>query len=102
MGCHCCISKRSRRALSDEQGIQEALQFSTTIENIGGSIYPRVLACFERSDAYRKANDIAWVGWLLKAAEERVKDGDLADIEKITRILARIIRMLPLPTPTLH
>lgn len=63
---------------------------------------PRIMVCFERSDACRAANDIACVGWILTAIQERVNERDLPDWRKLRKVINNTLKMLPLSEPTVH
>lgn len=63
---------------------------------------PRIVACFQRSDEYRAVEDIACVGWILTAIEERVNEGDLPDWRKLRKVVKNAVKLLSDPTPTLH
>ncbi|MDW9782618.1 hypothetical protein [Sinorhizobium meliloti] len=67
-----------------------------------GDARPRILACFERSDACRAANDIACVGWILTAIQERVNERNLPDWRKLRKVINKTLKMLPLSEPTVH
>lgn len=62
----------------------------------------RIAACFERSDTYRAADDIACVGWILTAMQERVNERDLPNWRQFRKIIKTAVDLLPLPTPTMH
>ncbi|TRB17085.1 hypothetical protein [Rhizobium rhizogenes] len=89
---------RQRLALA----YQEALEPPVGIPKDNGDASPRIMACFERSDAYRAANDIACVGWTLMALQERVNERNLRDWRKIRKVIIHTVNLLPLPKPTLH
>lgn len=63
---------------------------------------PRIVACFHRSDEYRAADDIACVGWILTAIQERLNEGDLPDWRKLRTVVKNAVKLLPDPTRTLH
>lgn len=63
---------------------------------------PRIVACFDRSDEYRAADDIACVGWILTAIQERVNEGDLRDWRKLRRVVKQMVKLLPEPAHPLH
>ncbi|RMC62519.1 hypothetical protein [Sinorhizobium meliloti] len=67
-----------------------------------GDARPRIIPCFERSDACRAANDIACVGWILTAVQERVNERNLPDWRKLRKIINNTVKMLPLSEPTVH
>ena len=47
-----------------------------------GSARPRIVACFERFNAYKTADDVAAAGWILTAIQERVAERDLPGSEQ--------------------
>ncbi|WP_348628076.1 hypothetical protein [Sinorhizobium sp. BJ1] len=55
----------------------EAQDLVAGIPKDDGDARPRILACFARSDAYRAEDDVACVGWILTAIQERVNERDL-------------------------
>lgn len=67
-----------------------------------GDARPRIVACFERSNAYKKAGDLAYAGWLLTAMQERVNEQDLPDWRKLHEIISNTVKMLPMTKPTVH
>lgn len=80
----------------------EAQQVIGTIPKEEGSARARVLACFERSDAYRLVEDVACVGWILTAIQERVNEQDLQEWRKLRKIVKASIEMLPIGSQTIH
>jgi hypothetical protein len=81
---------------------QEALELVVCIPKDNGDANPRIMACFERSDAYRADNDIACVGWTLMALQERVNERNLRDWRKIRKVIVHTVKLLPLLKPTVH
>jgi hypothetical protein len=81
---------------------REAQQFVAMIPANNGDARPRIVACFERSDAYRAADDIACVGWILTAIQERVNERNLPDWRKLRKVINNTVKLLPLPESTLH
>ncbi|MUZ74527.1 hypothetical protein GOZ90_17720 [Agrobacterium vitis] len=67
-----------------------------------GDAWPRIVACFERSDGYRAVDDIACVGWLHTAMEERVNERDLPDWRKLRKVLDKTKELLPLSKTSVH
>lgn len=61
-----------------------------------------MLACFKRSDPYRAADDIACVGWILTALQERVNERTLPGWQKLRKVITNTVKLLPLSDPTLH
>lgn len=81
---------------------QEAQQLVATIPPDNGDIYPRVVACFKRFDAYKAAEDIACAGWMLTAVQERVKERNLAGWRTLQIVIDKALKLLSLPDPTVH
>ena len=81
---------------------QEAQQFVAMIPADNGNARPRIVACFERSDAYRAVDDVACVGWILTAIQERVNERNLRDWRKLRKVINNTVKLLPLSEPTLH
>jgi len=63
---------------------------------------PRIEACFKRSAAYRAEDDIACVGWILTALQERVNEKNLPGWPKLRKIIKEARKLLPLAEPTVH
>ena len=61
---------RERMALAHK----EAQDLVAGIPKENGSARPRIETCFRRSDAYRAVDDVACVGWVLTAIQERVNE----------------------------
>lgn len=81
---------------------QEAQDLVATIEKDNGDARPRIVACFERSDTYRAVEDIACVGWILTAIQERVNERDLPDWRKLRKVVSNTVKMLSVSKPTVH
>lgn len=81
---------------------REARELVAGIPKDNGDARPRITACFARSDAYRAANDIACVGWILTAIQERVNERDLPDWRKLRKVVNVSVKMLPMTKLTLH
>ena len=81
---------------------QEAQETVAGIEKDNGDARPRIIACFERSDAYRMADDVACVGWILTALQERVNERNLRAWRKLRKVIDNAVKLLPLADPTLH
>uniref|UniRef100_A0A7C1PB42 Uncharacterized protein n=1 Tax=Agrobacterium albertimagni TaxID=147266 RepID=A0A7C1PB42_9HYPH len=63
---------------------------------------PRIIACFHRSNEYRAADDIACVGWILTAIQERVNEGDLRDWRKLRTVVKQMVKLLREPAHSVH
>ncbi|MET4692157.1 hypothetical protein [Sinorhizobium fredii] len=81
---------------------QEAQELIASIPKDNGDAYPRIVACFKRSDTYRADDDIACVGWILTAIQERVNERDLPDWRRVRKVINRTVKLLPLSSPTAH
>ncbi|WP_018240820.1 hypothetical protein [Ensifer sp. BR816] len=68
----------------------------------GGDARPRIVACFKRSDTYRAADDIACVGWILTAIQERVNQRDLPDWRQFRKVIKQAVRQLSQSDPIMH
>lgn len=89
---------RQRIALAYSQ----AQELVASIPKDNGDARPRIVACFERSDAYKAADDVACAGWLLTAMQERVNERDLPDWRKLRKIISNTVKMLTPAKPTIH
>lgn len=65
-----------------------------------GSARPRVIACLERFQAYKAADDVAAAGWMLAAIQERVGEGNLYGWRGLRRVIDDTVRQLPRPGKT--
>ena len=89
----------------DKQRIANAYQDARSlVATIGldgeGSARPRIVACFERFNAYKAADDVAAAGWMLTAIQERVAERDLPYWRKLRKIVDVAVRELPRPKKT--
>ncbi|MDZ7875643.1 MAG: hypothetical protein U5N27_22695 [Rhizobium sp.] len=80
----------------------EAQELIARILKENGDARSRILACFERSDAYRAVDDDACVGWILSAIQERVNEQNLPDWRKFRKIVKMAVKMLSAPKPMVH
>lgn len=80
------------------EAYEEAQELVASIQLTNGSAHPRIVACFERLDAYKASNDIAAVGWMLTALQQRVYEKDLPEWEKLAVLVDHTISFLPRPT----
>lgn len=62
-----------------------------------GSARPRIVACFERFNAYKAADDVAAAGWMLTAIQERVAERNLPGWQQLRTIVKGAARELPPP-----
>ncbi|UXT00633.1 hypothetical protein FY143_27870 (plasmid) [Agrobacterium tumefaciens] len=89
---------RQRIALAYSQ----AQELVATIPKDNGDARPRIVTCFERSDAYKAADDVACAGWLLVAMQERVNERELPHWRKLRNVIHRAVKLLPLSKPIVH
>ncbi|TJW00025.1 MAG: hypothetical protein E5W97_30025 [Mesorhizobium sp.] len=80
----------------------QAQDLVASIPKESGDARPRIVACFERSDRFRAENDVACVGWILTAIQQRVNERDLADWRKLRKVLDKAISLLPLSKTSVH
>lgn len=71
-----------------------------TIAKEEGSARPRIVACFERFEAYKAAGDVNAAGWMLMAIEERIAERDLPGWRKLRTVAHMATRALPRPEKT--
>ena len=94
-------------AVSDELDRQrianaryDAERLVATIAKEEGSARPRIVACFERFEAYKAAGDVNAAGWMLVAIEERIAERDLPDWRRLRTVAKMAARALPQPEKT--
>ena len=81
----------------------DAERLVATIAKEEGSARPRIVACFERFEAYKAAGDVNAAGWMLVAIEERIAERDLPDWRKLRTVAKMAARALPRPeTAAVH
>ncbi|TCU15619.1 hypothetical protein EV130_1203 [Rhizobium azibense] len=68
----------------------------------GGDARRRIVACIERSDTYRAVEDIACVGWIMTAIQERVNERDLPHWRQLRKIIKLALKLLVQPEATVH
>ncbi len=56
---------------------RNARSLVATIDRDRGSVRPRIEACLEQFNTYKKAGDAASAGWMLAAIQERVSERNL-------------------------
>jgi hypothetical protein len=81
---------------------QEAQELVAGIPKDHGDARPRIVACFNRSDAYRATDDVACVGWILTAIQERVNERNLPGWPKLRKVVKEARKLLPSTEPTVH
>jgi hypothetical protein len=92
---------------SDEAGRQrvanayrDARSLMASMGPKGTPALPRIVACFERFNAYLAADDVPAAAWMLTAIQERLAERDLRDWEKLEAIAGRTAKVLPVPQKT--
>lgn len=81
----------------------EAQQLVAEIPLDNGDARPRIVACLEKFNAYKAAEDVACAGWMLAAIRERVNELNLLPgWMKLRKVIDQTIRLLPSIEPTLH
>ncbi|MDQ0563024.1 hypothetical protein QO004_004833 [Rhizobium mesoamericanum] len=60
------------------------------------------MACLRRAGPYRAAEDIACVGWILTAIQERVEERNLPDWFQLKQVVDEAITLLPLSKTSVH
>lgn len=81
---------------------REARELVATIPTDNGDARPRIVACFARSDIYRAADNIACVGWILTAIQERVNERNLPHWRQLRKIVNVSVKIISGYQPTLH
>lgn len=80
----------------------QAREMVTDIPNDNGDARPRIVACIARSDACRLKQDIAFIGCMLAAIEERVKERDLRNWRSLHNVMKIVVNVLSSAKPTIH
>lgn len=62
-----------------------------------GSARPRIVACIEHYRTCRAAGDVAAMGWMLTALQERIAEKDLAGWDIMEAIADKAAKQLPVP-----
>ncbi len=88
-----------RQRIADAYAEAQALAAGIEID---GDARPRIVACFERCNVFRAANDAAAAGWMLTALQERLAEKDLVGWEALQIIADQCAALLQPPAPRLH
>ncbi|ULJ82748.1 hypothetical protein MF410_34545 (plasmid) [Rhizobium sp. C104] len=80
----------------------EAQDLITGIPLDGVDARPRIVACLQRSNNYRAVEDIACVGWILTAIQQRVNERTLPDWRQFRKVIKETLKLLPLSGPTMR
>lgn len=81
---------------------KEAQQLVAAIPTDNGDARPRIVACFKRSDEYRVVEDVACVGWIMTAIQERVNERDLTGWRTLRKVIRQSVKLLPVASITVH
>ncbi|TCQ16691.1 hypothetical protein [Rhizobium sp. PP-CC-3G-465] len=81
---------------------RKAQERVAAIPAANGDARPRIVACFEAFDDYKSREDVAGVGWLLTAIQERVNEHDLPDWQALNLLVDDVLEMLGLVEMTVH
>lgn len=84
-------------AYQEAQCLAEAIPLAP-----GADAYPRVVACMNRFEALKAAEDASCAGWMLMAVQLRLNERNLAGWEALLAAVERAIELLPSPEPTRH
>ena len=74
-------SPEARQQIADANS--EARHLAASIPWEDGSARPRVVACLERFNEQKEAEDVGAAGWMLTAVQERISEGDFPDWEPL-------------------
>lgn len=80
----------------------EAQAFAAGIALEDGSARPRIVACFERVNAYKTAGDVAAAGWMLTALEARIAEHNLVGWEALKIVADKTAALLRPPRKQMH
>lgn len=76
---------------------------SIPLEPRNPDAYPRIVACMDRFQALKSADDvISCAGWMLMAVQLRLNKRNVVGWEPLLTAVLRAIDLLPYPGPTLH
>lgn len=67
----------------------------------GGSARPRIVACLERFQTYKEAEEVEAAGWMLTAIRERLSEQNLPDWERLQVVADKAAELLE-PKPSTH
>lgn len=98
MVLHASPEDRQRIALA----YHEAQDLVAGIPKDDGDARPRIVACLERSETYRAAENIACVGWVLTALQERINEQTLPDWRQLRKVINKTTKLLPPAKPMVH
>ena len=90
---------RSRQRIANAYHDARALVATIGLDD-EGSARPRIVACFERFNTYKAADDVAAAGWMLTALQERLGERDLDGWHVLKPIADAAADQLPPPQDT--
>lgn len=90
----------TRRLIVESYADAQAYVLALTAERCKPAA--RVKACFARYKTFKEADDVAAMGWLLVAAQERIAEKNLPAWPMLDTIAARAARKLATSQPTLN
>lgn len=91
---------RDRLCISEAHFSAHTLAASIPLD--AGSARPRIVACLERFQAHKEAEEIEAAGWMLTAIQERIAEKDLPEWEKMQVIADKAAQLLPEPRRSVH
>lgn len=89
-----------RQRISEAHFSAQTLAASIPLE--AGSARSRIVACLEKSQAHKEAEEIEAAGWMLTAIRERIAEKDLPEWEKMQVIAEKAAELLPEPKRSVH
>jgi ParB-like chromosome segregation protein Spo0J len=95
------VSEDGENRVRIAKAYAEAQELVASIKISNGDARPRIVACFERFDAYKAADDAAAAGWMLAALQQRIGERNLKDWEKLAVVADKAVEMLPGPEAAL-
>lgn len=69
------------------EAYMEAQELMASIELERGSAHSRITACFERLDTYKASNDVAALGWMFTAIQQRIYEEELPGWEALAHMI---------------
>ena len=80
----------------------EALEHAAELPTADGSARPRIVAFLQRLEPYKARRDMAGVGWLLAAMQERLNERNLMGWKRLKAIADATVEMLEQPSNSVH
>jgi hypothetical protein len=72
----------------------EAQAFIVDIPKDNGNARPRIVACIERHNAYLANHDVANIGWMLTAMQERLNEQNVPGWEKMLAAVDNLVNLV--------